>query len=124
MSDFQGPFFQPDLDARIDARILALRDEVAEQMYQQVQANLSGSLRNPTGRYQRAIRNVESGDQRVVDDQGIVYGPWLEGTGERNRTTRFKGYASFRRAVQTVEARLGPGVSRAVSDLIRIAGGR
>jgi hypothetical protein len=124
MSDFRGPIFRPDIDAVIDSRITELRDEVAQQMYEQIQANLAASLRNPTGRYQRAVRNVEEGGSRVIDDQNIVYGPWLEGTGERNRTTRFKGYASFRRAVQAVESRLGPGISRAVGDIVRIAGGR
>jgi len=29
-------------------------------------------------------------------DQDVIYGPWLEGTGSRNRTTRFKGYRLFR----------------------------
>lgn len=31
-----------------------------------------------------------------VWDQDVVYGPWLEGVGSRNRTTRFKGYRLFR----------------------------
>jgi hypothetical protein len=38
-------------------------------------------------------------------DQGVVYGPWLEGTGSRNKTTRFKGYMIFRRAVQRISQR-------------------
>jgi hypothetical protein len=39
----------------------------------------------------------------VISDRGVVYGPWLEGTGSRNQTTRFKGYASFRRVRDWLE---------------------
>lgn len=31
-----------------------------------------------------------------IGDGGIVYGPWLEGVGSRNATTRFKGYRHYR----------------------------
>lgn len=41
-------------------------------------------------------------------DQDVVYGPWLEGTGSRNRTTRFKGYRLFR----ITAARLNLGLAR------------
>ena len=34
----------------------------------------------------------------VIYDSGVVYGPWLEGVGTRNQTTRFRGYHMFRRA--------------------------
>jgi hypothetical protein len=50
----------------------------------------------------------------VVNDRGIVYGPWLEGVGSRNfPKTRFKGYASFRRAVHRVRGEV-PRISQAV----------
>jgi hypothetical protein len=41
----------------------------------------------------------------AVTDSGVIYGPWLEGTGSRNRTTRFKGYATFRKAAQELDRR-------------------
>jgi hypothetical protein len=34
-----------------------------------------------------------------------VYGPWLEGVGSRNNTTRFKGYHAFRNAAQALQQR-------------------
>jgi hypothetical protein len=34
---------------------------------------------------------------------GPVYGPWLEGVGSRNATTRFKGYRAFRKAANALE---------------------
>jgi hypothetical protein len=35
----------------------------------------------------------------------VIYGPWLEGVGSRNRTTRFKGYFTFRRTAQQLKSR-------------------
>jgi hypothetical protein len=32
----------------------------------------------------------------LVHDTRVTYGPWLEGVGSRNATTRFKGYHTFR----------------------------
>lgn len=33
-----------------------------------------------------------------ISDGGVIYGPWLEGTGSRNfPKTRFRGYALFRK---------------------------
>ena len=38
-----------------------------------------------------------------ISDNGVIYGPWLEGVGSRNRTTRFKGYFIYRRSVQEIQ---------------------
>lgn len=42
----------------------------------------------------------------VIWDRNGVYGPWLEGISRRNRTTRFKGYAIYRRNVQEIQRRM------------------
>lgn len=39
----------------------------------------------------------------IVTTGDAMYGPWLEGTGSRNRTTRFKGYFGFRRASDEIQ---------------------
>jgi hypothetical protein len=66
-----------------------------------------------TGNYRRNVhgdvRKVHSlrGSQKTavgrIHDSGMVYGPWLEGTSSRNRTTRFKGYAQFRKTKQWLD---------------------
>ena len=73
-----------------------------------VKANLHGVLRHPTGHYESQVQchQVDSLNEQV-DDGGIIYGPWLEGTGSRNRTTRFKGYATFRRTGQQLDSEVG-----------------
>lgn len=44
-----------------------------------------------------------STDETIVTTDLATYGPWLEGTGSRNQTTRFKGYHSFRLAGQVLD---------------------
>ena len=62
-----------------------------------------------TGNYRRNISGKVSGAtgsffiRGEVTDGGVIYGPWLEGTGSRNQTTRFKGYRMFRKTRQWAE---------------------
>lgn len=57
-----------------------------------------------TGHYKRSIHGeMASTLHGKVHDSLVIYGPWLEGVGSRNATTRFKGYAMFRNARQKVE---------------------
>lgn len=53
-----------------------------------------------TGNYRRHLHQRVKGPYAIITDGGVIYGPWLEGEGTRNLTTRFKGYASFRRVGQ------------------------
>jgi hypothetical protein len=56
-----------------------------------------------TGNYRRNISGKTQGLTGTLSDGGVVYGPWLEGTGSRNQTTRFKGYQMFRKTRQWAE---------------------
>jgi len=81
-------------------------DDVAAHALERVQFNLDGSIKHPTPYYETQVRIENLGiHDRSVNDRGIIYGPWLEGTGSRNQTTRFKGYSSFRRAAQATRAK-------------------
>ena len=53
---------------------------------------LHGVLRHPTGRFESSVNVKREGGDSVIHGDNIIYGPWLEGVGERNRTTRFRGY--------------------------------
>lgn len=74
------------------------------------------------GKWRNSVHGVVRGDEGIIDDGGIIYGPWLEGVGSRNATTRFKGYFMWRRTAQNME-RSGarevyrPIVDRAVREL-------
>jgi hypothetical protein len=121
--DTSGPMF----DARARAAVDRFREDathaVGQAALSEVQMLLDRSIRNPTPYYETQILLERTVDAEVVHDRGIVYGPWLEGTGSRNRTTRFKGYASFRRAAQAVQARVPRIVAPHLDRLVRRLGG-
>jgi hypothetical protein len=58
---------------------------------------LKSTIRNPTPHYWNQIDAIPRGGGWTVWDRMVVYGPWLEGVGSRNRTSRFKGYWNFRK---------------------------
>lgn len=101
--DKHGPLF--DGRAQLAARdfVRDAQREIAERGAVMVQTELDHVLRHQTGRYRRSIHAEQGFGGDVITDGGIVYGPWLEGTGSRNRTTRFKGYATFRRVVTRLD---------------------
>jgi len=60
----------------------------------------AGKGKASTGAYRNSLRTRVTGMTARIDDGGMIYGPWLEGVGSRNTTTRFKGYSMFRRTRQ------------------------
>lgn len=81
-------------------------NETAEYALGIVRRVHSATFRNPTGYYESHVKiSNESGDPVVNDGGVIAYGPWLEGVGSRNSSTRFKGYHAFRIAAIAAERR-------------------
>ena len=119
--EVSGPFFNAAYThARTRKLLTACTRQVAGQALAETQHNLDRSIRHPTPYYETQI-NVKSasGYTQIVNDRGVIYGHWLEGDGSRNRTTRFKGYFSFRRATQKVQ-RMIPKLTRLpVRDFLR-----
>lgn len=75
--------------------------EAADWALNQVKDIYHASFRHPTGYYESRVYTDSSflGKGITLTDggeAGPVYGPWLEGVGSRNATTRFKGYHAFR----------------------------
>jgi len=71
----------------------------------------AGRGKASTGHYRRNLHTMVQDLHGRIDDGGVVYGPWLEGVGSRNQTTRFKGYASFRRTSQWMQKQV-PKIAR------------
>lgn len=67
-----------------------------------VRQYLHDKLKHPTGHYEGQVSTRDTEDGSILTDNGVVYGPWLEGTGSRNQTTHFRGYSSFRKAAQAL----------------------
>lgn len=86
-----------------------IEEEGAEWALGHVRTTFHTSFKHPTGTYESTVRVHEGPTGHEVWDGGeggLVYGPWLEGVGSRNLTTRFKGYHAFRKAATALEARI------------------
>lgn len=84
-------------------------------------ASQAGRGKASTGHYRRNLHASVTNLNGRIDDGGVVYGPWLEGTGRRNSTTRFKGYRSFRQTsqylVKNFQRIAGPAIRRLIERL-------
>lgn len=97
--DKHGPLFRPgEVDAVMTAAMHEMTQDVARGTKNEVLIRLGQVIRHPTPYYETRIQYEGSGDEYRVNDgpNTFIYGPWLEGTGSRNATTRFKGYRTFR----------------------------
>jgi hypothetical protein len=115
-----GPLFDGRAVYESDRFVREAVAAVAVAAEEAVDRNLAGSIRHPSSPpfYQSQINTASRGLDAVVNDGGVIYGPWLEGVGSRNRTTRFKGYFSFRRAKQDIDQRVVPLAAPALARFI------
>jgi hypothetical protein len=100
-----GPLFDGDPGRIIDDAVREIDQQVGQEAEQDLRGRFGHVLRHPTGRYVSRLRVATQGSLVRVDDQRAVYGPWLEGTGSRNGSSRFKGYATFRIVRQQLDAK-------------------
>lgn len=103
-----GAIFDGRAEAAVEEMIGESVRLVAVAAEEAVDRNLAASIRHPGSPpfYQSQINIAHRGLAEVVNDNMVIYGPWLEGVGSKNKTTRFKGYASFRRAKQEIDAKV------------------
>ena len=99
-----GPLFEGRIRPAITAACRESEDQIGAQASANLHTLMNHYFRHPTPYYETQVTLQRSGDQVVLHDRGIVYGPWLEGIGSRNQTTRFKGYAHWRQAAQQTNA--------------------
>lgn len=105
--DTHGPVFDHRIYSILDDARDEAEREVADFANEAVHIAFRQTFRNPTGYYESRVQVRKEASGYTVHDGGVVYGPWLEGVGERNKSTRFKGYWNFRRTAQLVERRAG-----------------
>ena len=108
-TQYNGPIF--DLRARrafSDMRE-ELEEEAAEWSLDHIRSTIHRHFKHPTGYDESNVEVRNPSTAHEVSDggwAGPVYGPWLEGVGSRNNTTRFKGYHSFRNAAAALDRRI------------------
>lgn len=104
---FDGRAARAMQDAADDAR-----EDIAEFAEDYALGLMGANFRNPTPYYEtQVITERAASDVSRVHDQGVVYGPWLEGIGSRNRARPgFPGYGHWRQTRQLAQAR-GPAIA-------------
>ncbi|HYS41948.1 MAG TPA: hypothetical protein VEO01_40540 [Pseudonocardiaceae bacterium] len=129
-----GPWFDGTADRLMKEAELSVRHAVSERGGVLVRMAFDGAIRVNTGRFIASVTIIDSsrtfsspGGRRVysmsidvpartdvVTTSNATYGPWLEGVGSRNATTRFRGYRGFRQAGQE----LGTQATRIAEDAL------
>lgn len=122
MAEFRGPFFQTDPVRIVQTHLEQMRLVVADIAETRVRTHLSQHQRVQTGYNVSHVQTQNrSADITAVKQTNATYGPWIEGTGSRNKTTRFKGYHTFRTIGQEMRGRvhsiIAPHVKAMISDL-------
>lgn len=102
----EGPLFNGGAARAIEGFAEDWEEETAEYALGVVRRVHAGAFRNPTGYYESHVKISHDMGDPVLNDGGVIaYGPWLEGVGSRNSTTRFKGYHAFQIAAIATERR-------------------
>jgi hypothetical protein len=96
----RGPVFGPQARAACTAGLHDGLITLAEFASDRVRDDYDAHHRRPSSPpYARSKIHITDDFPTVRVGSGpILYGHWLEGTGSRNATSRFKGYWSFRRS--------------------------
>lgn len=109
---FEGPLFDGRAERAIEDACDEARDNLADFAEERVLLGTAMNFKTRTPYYETRITTTRvSSEVSQVDDQGVIYGPWLEGVGSRNRARPgFPGYHFWRAAKQAVVAR-GPQIA-------------
>jgi hypothetical protein len=101
-----GPMFDGRASAALKEGGEHSASSVAKLGASMVRTNLNHVLRKQTPYYRPQVSDVKvSAYHTKVTDNAVIYGHWLEGTGRRNSSTRFKGYFTFRRTTAELDMR-------------------
>lgn len=115
-----GPLFDGRADAALREFLQDVPYQVGSQGLSYWQENLDSSIRHPTPYYETQVNVAREGDAVVVNDRGVIYGPWLEGVGSRNSpVTRFPGYRALRRAYQELLGKVPEIAERTLAKYVK-----
>ena len=106
----RGPLFRPGIGLKVNSAYGDAVQELVDMGEERVNQRLRPRPRGvylgitqakpgqfSTGHYRRNVQSEVQGLRGRLDDNGVIYGPWLEGISPRNLTTRFRGYHVFRK---------------------------
>lgn len=115
-----GPFFDGTTQRHLSLAIDEAEQEIATIGADHLRGDLGAPpFKNPTGWYKSHITPKKIGPFWMIQDSGVVYGPWLAGTSSRNRTSRFKGYQHWRRLITFVHRIAKPTTDRIIARALK-----
>lgn len=85
----------------------ASKKDVADLAVDQLRSTKMDKTGRGTGHYQSEIKQSVLTFNDILIDDPVIYGPWLEGTSQRNDSTRFKGYHLWRQTSQKIAQQAG-----------------
>jgi hypothetical protein len=105
-ADTSGPVFDGRAERAIDDLCHESASKAGTEGVRILRAEFDRVLQHQTPYYVTRVKSHDRGNESVIDDGRIVYGPWLEGTGSRNYpVTRFRGYKTFQRMFRPISIR-------------------
>lgn len=101
--------------------------ELGEEGVRQLRAFPMDKSGRSHGNFRRTLAVMRKSPAEVripgVQERGIVWASWLEGTSERNRSTGFKGYRLFRKARKALDEKAPEIGQKALDELLPEIGG-
>ena len=111
-----GPLVSGKLAKGIEDARKSVEQDLGDRAVYLVQDAMSRSIRHRTGHLERAVRSTMRQGSLVVTADSVVYSAWIEGVSSRNKSSRFKGYANFRKATHRLQQEAG----NLADDTIRV----
>lgn len=90
-----GPLFRSNAAGQLQQVVELSRMDFADEVLDDLRS-ATGVFKNPTGRYKSLLHAEHAANLSTLLPGNLPYVAWIEGTGSRNATTRFKGYWIFR----------------------------
>lgn len=125
-----GPLFDESRSNRYAFQMMRdIVTTVSSAASERVHFYLDSQIKHPTPYYETQVNTrIDDRGPKVwsnsVNDRGVIYGAWLEGTSSRNQSTRFKGYASFRKATTATNREVSRLVRQPVAEYTHKMNGR
>ena len=114
-----GPLFTGELQRRIPEAMHEAQQEIATIGADHLRDDLGRPpFKHPTGWYRSHVTQKMLGQNWAIWDSGVIYGPWLAGTSSRNASSRFKGYAHWRRAITFVNRIAKPTTEKIIARVL------
>lgn len=115
--DPRGPLFDFDAEKKVAEAANDAEKKVATVGASMIRARMAAVFRVETPFYRFAnVAKKEPPGWIIWDQDKTLYGFWLEGVGSRNKTTRFKGYFTYRRITKELQAR----ASTIAGEVVRV----